>query len=402
MPDDNNLRRALPFHTSIVGSRPNHKRHFSPITTVLAPCAATGTSHLRLPITLAVAAKMELDTLPTEILTHIFLSLPDIASVLALSATCQRFSSIFSSSKKLVILNQAADAEYGPIEDIIQLLTQNDSQSAHVQRNVPLSEALLHQIIKTGRIAQRFEDIYPLRKWKSDYANRRLLTSAERYRLRRAIYRLWLYDKAFHNSLHVRTGRGIPAVVRERAALLQNFSTSELAEMHDFHMILRDVVANNVCPSNGKIRRKFQKRYPENHHQLLCNIHLNYPVNPTSYPFDRYYYQSTIGSTKYGSHLMPSRWHEPGAEGWGDDITHYYVVEDMMKLNPEQVLFLQDHCPVRADVEMHVRGLGEWFVNNGETFSETLAVVVRQRGGDSEDLKAAIEDGEYGVAVVDD
>ena len=73
----------------------------------------------------------------------------------------------------------------------------------------------------------------------------------------------------------------------------------------------------------------------------------------------------------------------------------------MMKLDPEQILFLKDQCPLKSQVEAYVREVGgEWFGNNGETFSETLAFVVRQRGGDFEELRAAVENGEVGVAAV--
>lgn len=345
---------------------------------------------------------MYFDTLPNELTLKIFLHLPSISSAIALSSTCHRFHSAFHSSKKLVILQEAANAELGPIQDIVQLLTQNASQPAHIQRDVPISEALLRQIIKAGRIAQRYEDVYMFKKWKTDHANRRLLTSQEKYNLRRAIYRLWLYSQAFHTSAHVRTCRSLPEVVRIRAALLHNWSTAELAEMLDVHLTLRDMVANNVCPSNGKIRQKFSKRFPDSNQQLLFNIHLNYPPAPSAYVPDSWYHNSQLGSSRYQSRLAPSRWHEPGAEGWGDDISHYYIVEDMLKLDPEQILYLRDNCPLKSQVEGHVRGLGDWFVNNGETFSETLAFVIKQRGADLEHMKIAIEDGEVGIALLDD
>lgn len=341
---------------------------------------------------------MYLDTLPTEITTQIFLSLPNISSVIALSETSHRFYSILHSSKKLVILREAADVEFGPIDEIVQLVTHNASQPAHVRRSVPLSEALLHQIVKVGRVAKRWEEVYPFKKWKSDFSNRRLLSNTERFLVRRAIYRLWLFAKAFHNSAHVRTCRSIPEIIRERAALLHNFPTQELGEMLDVHQILRDVIANNICPSNGKMRQKFQKRFPESNHQLLFNIHLNYPPAPSSFVPDVWFHNSTYGSSKYHSRLQPSRFHDPGAEGWGDDINHYYVVEDMMKLDPEQILHLRDSCPLKVQVETYVKGVaGEWFSNNGETFSETLAFVVKQRGDDWEELRAAVEDGEVGI-----
>ena len=346
---------------------------------------------------------MDFDTLPTEIITQVFLSLPDISSAVALSSTSHRFHNILHSSKKLVILSQAADAEFGPIEEIYQLLTHNASQPAHVRRSVPISEALLHQIVRVGRVARRWEEIYPFKKWKSDFANRRLLSDTEKYLIRRAVYRLWLFAKAFHNSAHVRTCRSIPEVVRDRAALLHNFSTQELAEMLDVQQIFRDTVSNNICPSNGKIRQKFQKRYPESNHQILFNIHLNYPPAPSSFVPDTWFHNSSYGSSKYHSRLAPSRFNDPGAEGWGDDVSHYYIVEDMMKLDPEQILHLRDFCPLKAQVESYVKEVaGEWFGNNGETFSETSAFVVRQRGGDWEELRAAVEDGEVGVVGIED
>jgi hypothetical protein len=340
---------------------------------------------------------MHFDSLPTEIVTQVFLSLPSVDSALALSATCQHFRHVFYSSKRLLILTHAAEAEYGPLDDIVQIVTQNSSQPAHIHRDVPISDALLKQIIATGRVAQKYEEIYPFKKWKTDFASRRLLTTAERFNLRRALYRLWLFDSAFHNSSHVRFARSLPETMRERAALLHNFRSDELAEMLDMHMILRDVVANNVCPSNGRIRQKFHKRFPDSNHQLLFNIHLNYP--PSSFVPDSGYYNSSLASSKYHAKLTPSRFHEPGAEGWGDDIGHYYVVEDMMKLDPGQILLLKEQFPMKSQVEAYTAALGEWWGNNGETFSETLGFVVRQRGGDVQELKSAVEELEAGIVV---
>lgn len=302
---------------------------------------------------------MYFDSLPTEIVTQVFLSLPSVDSALALSATCRHFLHVYRSSKRLLILTQAAEAEFGPLRDIVQIVTQNSSQPAHVHRDVPISDALIKQIVTTGRVAQKYEEIYPFKKWKTDFASRRLLYPGERYSFRRALYRLWLFDSAFHNAAHVRFARSLPESMRERAALLHNFRTDELADMLDVHMVLREVVANNVCPSNGRIRQKFQKRHPDSNHQLLFNIHLNYP--PSSFVPDSGYYNSNVASSKYHAKLTPSRFHEPGAEGWGDDIGHYYVVEDMMKLDPGQILMLKEQFPLKSQVEAYVASKGEWF-----------------------------------------
>ncbi|KAM0719208.1 hypothetical protein Q7P37_005113 [Cladosporium fusiforme] len=345
---------------------------------------------------------MYFDTLPTEITTHIFLSLPTVDSALALSSTCHHFRHVYHSSKRLLILTSAAEVEFGPLDEIIQVVTHNASQPAHIHRDVPVSDALVKQVVSVGRVAQKYEEIYPFKKWKTDFACRRLLTTTERYNFRRALYRLWLFDRAFHNSNHVRFARSLPESTRERAMLLHNFPTNELCEMLDVHLILREVVANNVCPSNGRIRQKFHKRYPDSSHQLLFNIHLNYPPSTFVPDSSGYHNSPSFATSKYHAKLIPSRFHEPGAEGWGDDVGHYYIVEDMMKLDPGQILLLKEQFPMKSQVEAYVTALGEWFANNGETFSETLAFVVRQRGGDMEDVKTALEFREAGVVVLED
>lgn len=300
---------------------------------------------------------------------------------------------------------------FGPLQDLTQLLTHNASQPAHVIREVPFSLALLKQIVHTGRVAEKWCDIYPFKKWKHNYESRRLLTGEERWRLRRALYRLWLYSRAFHNRNHPRELRVNKLVIQKRAGLLHNWSTIELGEIADVHYVVREVLHNNICPSNGTIARKFKKRYPESESHLLFNIHLNYPPSspaPTQNPFfhspqstlaNHFHstptYNSRFASSKFSLHAR----HEVGAEGWGDDIPHYYVVEDMLKLDPEQIMWLKENAPLKGMVEGYVRTLGDWFENNGETWSQTLEWVLDERGEEISEFVGAVADGELGVAV---
>jgi len=360
---------------------------------------------------------MHFEYFPTEIVTHVFL-FASVSGALALSTTCKRFNRILNSSKKLEILQNAAESEYGPLQDAIQLVTHNASQPAHIIRSVPFSLALLKQIVRVGRIASRWCDVYPFKKWKDNYQDRRLLDGEERLRLRRALYRLWLYTRVFHNRAHPREHRMTLQVIRSRADLLHNWTTSELAEMTDVHAVLRDVIYSNVCPSNGSISRKFKKRFPDNEHPLLFNIHLNYPPPPfpaavptsefhnppaANNPLFTHFHSSPALATKFHyAKYNSTPFHEPGAEGWGDDIGHYYVVEDMLKLDPEQILWLRDNAPLKGMVETFVKGLGDWFDNNGETWGQTVEWVLRERGEDVEEVSAAIADGEMGIALVDE
>jgi hypothetical protein len=356
---------------------------------------------------------MLLEDFATEILVHIFFSCGSIPDVLALSSTCKRFRRIYSSSQKLPILEHAAEAQYGPLQDLVQLLTHNDSQPAHLIRSAPMSAALLKQVVHAGHIAEKWCDLYPFKKWKVDFQDRRLLTNDERFLTRRAVYRLWLYGRAFHNRNHPREMRMNKLLVQERSTLLHNWGTRELAEIADLHAVMRDVVHNNVCPSNGTIARKFKKRFPDsNAHQLLFNIHLNYPPAPANSNLFQSQYHSSPNVVpgqfhdndmlvnKFGySKYTATPYHEPGAEGWGDDISHYYIVEDMLKLDPEQILLLKEKAPLKRQVEAYVRSLGEWFENNGDTWTQTLEWVLRERGDDIGEVLGAIVDGELGIAI---
>ncbi|KAI9846176.1 MAG: hypothetical protein M1837_004290 [Sclerophora amabilis] len=359
---------------------------------------------------------MQFEYLANELVVQVFFSCSSVTDVTNLATTCHRFHRLYSGSQRLPILSRAAEAQYGPIEEAIQLITHNDSQPAHVVRHVPLSLALLKQVMAVGQVAKKWEDAYPIKKWKYNYEDRRLLTAAERFRLRRAIYRLWLYDRAFHNRNHPRFSRLQRTMVLERAELLHNWNTAELAEIEDARQVLRDVLQNHICPSNGTIQRKFRKRFPEVDQQLLFNIHLNYPPPPSassphhfgSAPPQHHHqpYNSPATSTtppppttrKPYSKYLPTPSHEPGTEGWGDEIPHYYVVEDMLKLDPGQIMWLKENAPLKGQVEIFVRGLGEWFENNGETFAQTLEWVMGERAGDAEQLREAVRAEDMGIA----
>jgi hypothetical protein len=341
---------------------------------------------------------MHIEFLPSELVTDIFLALPSISSVIALSWTCHHFRQIYTSSKRLLILSQAAENEFGPTQDIVQLVTHNSSQPAHLRRSVPLSDSLVRSIVKVGRVAAKWEAIYPFKKWKADFENRRSITDDERFRLRRALYRLWLFSRAFHDGAILRWMRSLPALHHERTLLLRNFDSIELAEMLDVHNMLRDTISNNICPSNGTVSRKFQKRFPNSNYQLLFNTNLNFPP-PSSFVPEGTHYCSEVAASKWHNKYIPTANHEPGAEGWGDDILHYYIVEDMLKLDPEQLIFLKENAPYKSQVEAYIRSQGDWFDNNGETFVQTLQQVVRDRGQEMDEFKEAIEDGELGVAL---
>ena len=69
----------------------------------------------------------------------------------------------------------------------------------------------------------------------------------------------------------------------------------------------------------------------------------------------------------------------------------------MLKLDPGQIMWLKENAPLKGMVENYVKGLGEWFENNGETFGQTLDWVMKERGEDVDDLRERVWEGEAGI-----
>lgn len=105
-----------------------------------------------------------MDRLATELLLHIFRSCESVSDVLNLASTCRRLRRVFNQSHKLQILIDVAEFEFGPLDEIIQLVTHNASQPAHIPRRVPMSESLLRQVVQVGLVARKWEAIYPVKK----------------------------------------------------------------------------------------------------------------------------------------------------------------------------------------------------------------------------------------------
>ena len=147
---------------------------------------------------------------------------------------------------------------------------------------------------------------------------------------------------------------------------------------------MRKVIEEHICPSNGTVIRRHKDRYGED---SAPNAAAMFGCGP------RY------KSSRVTQHQFET-W-----EGWGGDVDHYYVVEDMLKLHPGQIMelydFIHDYPCTRLDgvdslgnhkqdVEVYVGKLGEWFDSNGQTLGETVKLVVSERGEDELDGMGAI------------
>lgn len=356
-----------------------------------------------------------LTDLAPELLHQIFDCLHSISDVLSLASTCHHLHSLLPSTTRLPTLFLAAEREFGPLEDIGQLLTYNDSQPAHIKRTPQQSYSLLRQMLNVGRVANRIAELYPPRRWGDErYLERRALIAEESWKVRRAVYRYWLYCTAFQGRTFTRSCRMVPSVIEERATLLRTWTTEELIEIEELRIVLEDVVSNDICPTDGAATR-----YLNEHYDFRDVRHKQYSVHPfyqqrswNSWPPDHSAPHLLPPSLFYSfrdDQLLSSRTKDnlPVAQrrklamiGWGDEISQYYVVQSMMKLNPRQIVYLHDNAVTKADVEKYIFEQcdgGEWFWDNGQTWLDTWSLVLYKRGEDLSLVRGAIQDGEIGI-----
>ena len=331
-----------------------------------------------------------LENFPSELILHIYSSCSSVEDVLNLSLTCRRLHHLLPTSQRLSILFSIMENEAGPIFDIVQFLTLNSSQPAHIPRQPSPSLALLQQVISVSRVARKWEEYYPQAKWQDNFTERRALNTKERFRLRRAIYRLWLFSRAFHNTLHTRQSRLQVTFIEERSRLVRNWSTEEIAEMEDFRnvmrIVLRSTYERDVKPQFELLPSFLRPHY--NHPSVTTGMfHSSYDaceIPETRVLHTQYLSCSTLGYT---------------CEPEMNQISQYYVLEDLMKLDPGEVMWLQENSSLDWPVQVCLQclGKGEWFENNGETLGHTIQKVLSDRGEDVQEIRERIGKGDLGV-----
>ena len=306
-----------------------------------------------------------LSHISTELVLQVYDNL-NYTDVLSLSLACKRFSNILPPSRKLSTYFAAADREFGPLSDAIQVVVLQ-SQAPHIDQKPPLSFSLLRSLIRIGKIAAKFESLYPVLKWREHFLDRRSLTTVEKYRLRRAVYRSWRYCAAFHTQAFPRTARLLGSSFEKRTTLLR-FPAQELLELEDMRRIFEQFISNFI------LRIDIQG-FSEKEHFRICG------QSPSA--FDGLFHTFAISCHDEHNNFL----------NWGDEIDRYYLVQDLLKLDPEQLIWLEENPSFTFGF---IQNMGDWFQNNGETLSQTLNMVLLARG--DEDLLEGLENGDHGIA----
>jgi hypothetical protein len=261
------------------------------------------------------------------------------------------------------------------------------------------------------------------------------LTGPERARLRRAIYRLWLFAAAFNSPDAVLALYGTDGL-GERADFMRRWTTAELLEMADARRILRDAIAQNVCPSNAAVARKYFARHEDDPEAGSGGLVFNLgpasapahggsffeppramtrrgdqawvgglPTPPSDDDRDGAFYSSATHRAQqrhetWAASLGRGHGGEAGAEGWGDGAAHARAVASLLKLDPGAILWLKERKMRRADVLRWLGGLGGgdgWFERCRDMCGEALGEALAERRVD--DAEEALEMGAGVVAA---
>lgn len=97
---------------------------------------------------------------------------------------------------------------------------------------------------------KKWEQRFPQLRFVKEPADCRWLTTDERHRLRRALYRWWLYAFYFHGDMP-RPRRGLPEpyVNDIRTSQMRLYPTSELLELLDLVASYKDLILHYICPN---------------------------------------------------------------------------------------------------------------------------------------------------------
>lgn len=236
-----------------------------------------------------------LEGLPLEIIFDIYHQL-DIRSIFSLARVNTLFHGLLTRNKAAILL-PVLQREFSPLPELLQVFTASDQDMAQygdtfqprrvvfrrfpgdmtgvtlsrggVQHNagalngdkpprttlpsprsVTLVERDLKPLLKYCLVTRQWEELFPQLHWFATPEDCRQLDEPERFKLRRALYRWWLYAFYFHGELlRPRSSQPEPFVNDIRTSHMRLHSTRELIEMRDLFLSMKNLVRHYIYPN---------------------------------------------------------------------------------------------------------------------------------------------------------
>lgn len=221
-----------------------------------------------------------LESTPVEIILEVFKYL-DLQTAFRLARVNRAFSAIFREFRVSILL-PILESEFAPFSGLLQVIKASpwdldDSWSVCVDkgvrrnntvlcergrlvnargpyapdvvgREVSLLDYEMTKILEVCKVVKGWERIFPQHRFHDSPLCARILTQAENERLRRALYHWMRYAYYFHGNLE-RPDSHVPV----HARFLRALSNSELRELKDLWLTVRDIVEHKLCPSIDKV-----------------------------------------------------------------------------------------------------------------------------------------------------
>ncbi|OLN95403.1 hypothetical protein CCHL11_04687 [Colletotrichum chlorophyti] len=135
----------------------------------------------------------------------------------------------------------------------IQILTNGKplaTASLPAPRAVALVDRDLDSLLQYCLVVRRWEELFPQLHWIVAPEDCRQLVEPEKFKLRRALYRWWLYAFYFHGELsRPRAGQPEPFVNDIRTSQMRLYPTCELIELKNLFASVKDLVRHYIYPN---------------------------------------------------------------------------------------------------------------------------------------------------------
>ena len=293
---------------------------------------------------------MAIDDLSTEILQKIY-EYATVHDVLRFARASKKNFNAYM-GRRLPILKRAIHNSYSPLPDLIRLVISDEPEQsrkllgteirlhARLNRMVQIRDdtsitlGMIIKMIQYGRVAERWMEIFPQLRWRFGYNNRRLLNPHEQERLRAAIYRYWTYNNLFHSQSFIQYNSHNPYRRDDiRTRLLRTYSTIDLIQLSEFLAHVAQLLGDIIHPSYSTLRKSF----PDLPEQTMCKI------------------------------------------AWGAGDGHLHLVDDLLKYNPRDVLYLFENTSHKRERLEYLHAQGEYFLNAPSTLNAALLMVTKTR-----------------------
>jgi len=148
-----------------------------------------------------------------------------------------------------------------------------------------------------------------------------------------------------------------------RLTFVRQFSTDEIVEIGEMYDVLHEMVYNELCPSNAMIQKHYNQGFP--------GKDILYFGSYETYPLHAWEDGPRGAASKLPRDMV--------YEAWGSYETQFVKVQDIMKLRPDQLLYLRNQLHCKAERLAYLNNMPEMFHRRPASLRDALEAVMAER-----------------------